>query len=50
MIAIQRLRSDIRDVDFAEAVTRYQNLATALQANLMAASQMTGMILLDFLR
>ncbi|MCH9021699.1 MAG: hypothetical protein IID32_02925 [Planctomycetes bacterium] len=50
MIAIERLRSDIRDVDFAEAVTRYQNLATALQANLMTASQMTGMSLLDFLR
>ena len=50
MIAIVRLRSDIRDMDFAEAVTRYQNLATALQANLMAASKMTGMSLLDFLR
>ena len=50
MLAINRLRSDIRDVDFADAVTRYQNLFTALQANLMAASQTSGMSLLDFLR
>lgn len=49
VIATETLRSDIRDVDFAEAITRYQNLYTALQANLMTGSQLTNTSLLDFL-
>ena len=36
--------------DFAEAITRYQNLYTALQANLMTGSQLTNVSLLDFLK
>ena len=49
-IAMETLRSDLRDIDFAEAVTRYENIYTALQANLMSASQITNTSLLDFLR
>lgn len=49
-LALQTLRSDIRDIDFAEAVTRYQNLFAALQANLTTAGQLTNTSLLDFLR
>jgi len=48
-LALESLRSDIRDVDFTEAITRYQNLYTALQANLTAGSQLTSISLLDFL-
>lgn len=49
-LALQTLRSDIRDIDFSEAVTRYQNLFAALQANLSTAGQITNTSLLDFLR
>lgn len=50
IIAMEELRSDLRDVDFAEAITRYQNIYTALQANLMSAGQMNNISLLDYLR
>ena len=49
MLAAETLRSDIRDIDFTEAVTRYQNLYTALQGNLMTGSQLVNVSLLDFL-
>jgi len=49
ILALETLRSDIRDIDFTEAITRYQNLYTALQANLMTGSQLTSMTLLDYL-
>ncbi|KPK77644.1 MAG: hypothetical protein AMJ79_02570 [Phycisphaerae bacterium SM23_30] len=49
MIAMRTLRSDIQDIDFTEAITRYQNLYTALQGNLITGSQLTNVSLLDFL-
>ena len=49
LLSIETLRSDIRDIDFTEAITRYQNLYTALQGNLMTGSQLTNISLLDFL-
>ena len=49
VLATETLRSDIRDIDFTEAITRYQNLYTALQANLQTGSQLTNISLLDFL-
>jgi len=49
MLAMETLRSDVRDVDFTEAITRYQNLYTALQANLTTGSQLASLSLLDFL-
>ena len=49
ILATKTLRSDIRDIDFTEAITRYENLYTALQANLMAGSSQNQMTLLDFL-
>ena len=48
--AMEILRSDIRDIDYTEAITRYQNLYTALQANLMTGSQLSSLSLLDFLQ
>ena len=50
ILATETLRSDIRDIDFAEAITRYENLQAALQANLMAGQYMNSVSLLDFLR
>ena len=50
ILATETLRSDIRDIDFTEAITRYQNLYTALQGNLMTGGQLTNISLLDFLR
>ncbi|MBI9016608.1 MAG: flagellar hook-associated protein FlgL [Phycisphaerae bacterium] len=49
-LATETLRSDIRDIDFTEATTRYQNLYTALQANLQTGSNLASLTLLDFLR
>jgi len=50
ILSIETLRSDIRDIDFTEAITRYQNLYTAMQANLTTGNQLTNVSLLDFLR
>lgn len=49
MLATEELRSNIRDIDFTEAITRYQNLYTALQANLMSGGMINNTSLLDFL-
>ena len=48
--ATQILLSDIRDVDFTDATIQYQQLQTALQANLTTASQVLKLSLLDYLR
>ncbi len=50
ILATKTLRSDIKDVDFTDALTRYQNMYTALEASLMTGGQMNNMTLLDFLR
>ncbi len=50
IVAMETLRSDIRDIDFTEAITRYQNLYTALQANLTTGNQLANLSLLDFLQ
>ncbi len=44
------LMSDLKDTDYAEAITQYQALQTALQANLQTGATMLSMSLLDFLR
>lgn len=48
--AIEVLRSEARDLDLAEAAVRFQQLQTALQANLGAASKTLNLSLLDYLR
>ncbi|MFW6145964.1 MAG: hypothetical protein ACOC7R_01365 [Planctomycetota bacterium] len=42
--------SDLKDTDFAEAITRFQALQMALQATLMTSSSALNLSLLDFLR
>ena len=44
------LKSQLQDVDFAEAATRFSQLQTQLQAALQTSAQFQGRTLLDFLR
>lgn len=48
--ATRVMQSDIRDVDMSEAIVRFQQLQTALQANLATGSRLMGMSLIDYLR
>ncbi len=50
VLATQTMLSDVRDVDFAEAAVRFQQLQTALQANLSTATQVLSLSVLDYLR
>jgi flagellin-like hook-associated protein FlgL len=45
-----KLKSDLQDVDFAEAASRFSLLQTQLQAALQTAGQFQNRSLLDFLR
>lgn len=42
--------SDVRDADIADAVVRFQQVQTALQANLSATSRILNLSILDYLR
>lgn len=44
------LLSELKDVDFASAVTKFQQAQTALQATLLTTSRVQNLSLLDFLR
>jgi flagellar hook-associated protein 3 len=48
-LATKSMLSDLQDVDFTTAITRFQQLQTQLQANYQAAAQTLHMSLLDFL-
>ncbi|MFQ5807397.1 MAG: hypothetical protein ACE5I3_13195 [Phycisphaerae bacterium] len=48
--ATRVLQSDIRDADFSEVIVRFQQVQTALQANLATASRIMNLSLLDYLR
>ena len=48
--ATQILQSDIRDADMTEAIVRFQQVQTALQANLATASRVMSLNLFDYLR
>lgn len=50
MTATRVLQSDIRDVDMTEAIVRFQQVQTALQANLATAARIMNLSLLDYLR
>lgn len=49
-LATQILLSEVRDLDYTEAVTRFQQAQTILQANLMTGARILQLSLLDFLR
>lgn len=48
--ATQVMNSDVRDADLSEAIIRFQQLQTALQANMATASRVLGLSLIDYLR
>jgi flagellar hook-associated protein 3 FlgL len=48
-VATKSLLSNLQDTDFTEAITRFQTLQTALQANYETAAKVFHMSLLDFL-
>jgi len=50
VVATQALLSKIKDLDYSEAVTRFQQAQTALQANLMTGSRLMELSLLNFIR
>lgn len=49
VITTQALLSETKDLDYTEAVTRFQLAQTTLKANLMSAQSMLSLSLLDFL-
>ncbi len=48
--ATTALLSDLKDVDFIEAVTKFQEAQTALESSLLAGSKSMNLSLMDFLR
>jgi len=48
-LATEQLLSEVRDLDYAEAVTRFQQTQLALQATLTAGSQSLNLSLMSFL-
>ncbi len=50
VLSTKSLLSQVKDLDYTEAITKFQNLQTALQANLMTGGQILNTSLLDFLR
>lgn len=48
--ATQVLLSDTRDADMTESIVRFQQLQTALQANLSTANKILSLSLIDYLR
>ncbi|MCB9850081.1 MAG: hypothetical protein H6817_05190 [Phycisphaerales bacterium] len=49
VFATQELLSEVQDLDYTEAVTKFQQAQTALQASLLTGSQLLNTSLLDFL-
>jgi flagellar hook-associated protein 3 FlgL len=48
--ATQQMLSQVKDSDYTEAVTKFQQAQTALQASIMTGSQLMNLSLLEFLR
>ena len=49
-VATKAMLSDLEDTDFNDAITRFQTLQTALQANLQTTGRLLDLTLLDFLQ
>jgi flagellar hook-associated protein 3 FlgL len=48
--ATKKMLSDVKDLDYTEAVTSFQQAQTTLQANLLTGSKLMQLSLLDFLQ
>lgn len=49
VLATEKLLSQVKDLDYTEAITQFQQTQTILQANLMTGSQLLQLSLLDFI-
>jgi flagellar hook-associated protein 3 FlgL len=49
VVSTQSLLSDVKDLDYTQAITQFQQAQTALQANLMTGAQLLQLSLLDYL-
>lgn len=49
VLATQSLLSEVQDLDYTEAVTKFQTAQTTLQANLLTGSHLMQLSLLDYL-
>jgi len=49
VVSTQALLSQVKDLDYTEAITQFQQAQTALQANLMTGSRLMQMSLMDFI-
>lgn len=49
VITTQTLLSEVKDLDYMEAVTKFQQAQTSLQANLMTGQRMVSLSLLNFI-
>lgn len=49
VVATQALLSEIKDLDYTEAITKFQQAQTALQANLLTGAKLMQISLLDYL-
>jgi len=50
VVSTRTLLSQVKDLDYTEAITRFQQAQTTLQANLMTGSRLMQLSLLDFIR
>ena len=50
VVATTKLLSDVKDLDYTEAITRFQMAQTTLQANLLTGSRLLQLSLMDFIR
>jgi len=50
VLATKTLLSEVKDLDYVEAITKFQQAQMALQANLMSGARLLSISLLDFLR
>lgn len=49
VVATQRLLSELKDLDYTEAITRFQQAQTTLQANLMTGSRLLQLSLMNYI-
>lgn len=49
VVATQTLLSEVKDLDYTEAITRFQQAQTALQANLLTGARLMQLSLMDYI-
>jgi flagellar hook-associated protein 3 FlgL len=49
VVATRTLLSEVKDLDYTEAITRFQQAQTTLQANLMTGARLMQLSLMDYI-